>query len=93
MIEQNQKRYAPPTPLDHRVYRSIWVYYKDNKEKNIYIQMSQDPHKPHWISYCKFLEIAFHHFFDNNDFMDLVTGLYVNNHHDVLEKIKSIIKS
>ncbi len=85
------KRYTAPTSLDHRPFRTVWVYYKDNRERNIYVQVSSDIHKPHWVSFGKLLEIAFHHFFDNNQFMDLVVNLYINNDHDTLEKLKSVV--
>jgi hypothetical protein len=90
-MEDIIKRYTSPTKLDHHIFGKIWISLKDHKESVIYTQVSHDPHKPHWISFGKFLEVAFHHYFDNNDFMDLAMSLYVNNQHDTLEKLKRVI--
>jgi hypothetical protein len=86
-----KKRFVAPTNLDHQPYKTVWVYLKDHKERNIYVQLAHDPHKPHWVSFGRFLEIAFHNFFDNTEFIDLALGLYMANNHDTFEKLKSIL--
>ncbi len=80
-------RYTHPSRFDCEPYGSIWKAFGDNDEYMLYIQVSHDTDEPKWIRISHFLEVAFHEFLEESDFIFNSLKLFKINEVRYLEEV------
>lgn len=84
-------RYTHPSRFDFEPYGSIWKAFGDNDEYTLYIQVSEDPSEPKWITIGNFFEVSCREFIGESYFILACLKLYkLNEMKSLQEEVKKL---